>query len=246
MKHFHLAFKGMETEEIYDVLMEQLIAAVNGYDPQYKVKVGQVVETINRELPQPKRRFRAAEVQRHLEFDCRKHVRLLCRRGFLEVVPEAEEGEGSRFRRMDWPPPAEFLNGDGNVIGLAYYLQKWFRFNLQDWIARHSRELEAKEGVYSLEGWTEGRAGFSNDFEGGGTNAFAGRLEQVVSADGDYQDANGTHLAADVGMMRKPLDVSEMTLDWVRQCEDRLFADLDRADRHLPRHFSGCLCFIET
>jgi len=33
VKHFHLAFKGMETEEIYDVLMEQLVAAINGYDP---------------------------------------------------------------------------------------------------------------------------------------------------------------------------------------------------------------------
>jgi hypothetical protein len=26
----------METEEIYDVLMEQLMGALKGYDPQYK------------------------------------------------------------------------------------------------------------------------------------------------------------------------------------------------------------------
>jgi hypothetical protein len=32
-KHLHLAFKGMETEEVYDVLMEQLVTAVKGYDP---------------------------------------------------------------------------------------------------------------------------------------------------------------------------------------------------------------------
>ena len=39
VKHFHLAFKGMETEEIYDVLMEQLVATIKGYDPQYTDKV---------------------------------------------------------------------------------------------------------------------------------------------------------------------------------------------------------------
>ena len=39
VKHFHLAFKGMETEEIYDVLMEQLVATIKGYDPQYTEKV---------------------------------------------------------------------------------------------------------------------------------------------------------------------------------------------------------------
>jgi len=36
VKQLHLAFKGMETEEIYDVLMEQLMGALKGYDPQYK------------------------------------------------------------------------------------------------------------------------------------------------------------------------------------------------------------------
>ena len=34
----HRAFKGMETEEIYDVLMEQFLAAVKGYDPTTRPK----------------------------------------------------------------------------------------------------------------------------------------------------------------------------------------------------------------
>ena len=110
--------------------MEQLIAAINGYDPAYKAKVKQVVETINRELSKRKQ-FRAADVQRYLEFDCDKHIRLLCRRGFLEVVPGEEREEGACFRRGVWPPPVEVLDRDGNVIGLAYYLQKWCRFHLQ-------------------------------------------------------------------------------------------------------------------
>ena len=141
VKHFHLVFKGMETEEIYDVLMEQLIATINGYDPNYKQKVKQVVEVISRELSKRKS-FRAADVQRYLEFDCSKHLRLLCRRGFLEVVPGREEGETTKFQRLHWPAPAGFFEGDGTVIGLAYYIQKWFKYALQDWIARHSREIE--------------------------------------------------------------------------------------------------------
>ena len=87
VKHLHFAFKGMDTEEIYQVLTEQLVAAINGYDPEYKIKVQSVAETINRELPKRKQ-FRIDDVQRHLEFDCSKHIRLLCRRGFLEAVPD--------------------------------------------------------------------------------------------------------------------------------------------------------------
>jgi hypothetical protein len=38
-KTLHLAFKGMETEEVYDILMTHLISAINGYDPHHKRKV---------------------------------------------------------------------------------------------------------------------------------------------------------------------------------------------------------------
>jgi len=195
VKHFHLAFKGMETEEIYDVLMEQLVAAINGYDPCYKAKVKQVIEVIDRELSKRKQ-FRVIDVRRRLEFDCDKHVRLLCRRGFLEVVPGGEGDPGGCFQRRVWPPPMEFTEGHGDVIGLAYYLQKWFRFGLQDWITRRSRELEAKEGVYSLEDWNATRAGHDS------YGIDSAELEQVVNSDGAYRNVHGTVLSADVN---KPL-----------------------------------------
>jgi hypothetical protein len=188
VKHFHLAFKGMETEEVYDVLMEQLIATINGYDPTYKIKVRQVVEVLNRELPKRKQ-FRAADVQRYLDFDCSKHIRLLCRRGFLEVVPGTEEGEKPRIQRRNWPPPAGFFEGDGTVIGLAYYIQKWFKYALQDWIARHSREIEAT------------RAGFVGEsVSGRDNNALLG---QVDRANGNYRTDNGELLEVELGMMKK-------------------------------------------
>ena len=47
-RSLHLAFKGMETEEIYDILMEQLLRAARKYDPFYSDKAGKVVEVINR------------------------------------------------------------------------------------------------------------------------------------------------------------------------------------------------------
>ena len=49
VKHFHLAFKGIETEEIYDIRMAQLVATIKGYDPTYTDKVKLLVEVIENE-----------------------------------------------------------------------------------------------------------------------------------------------------------------------------------------------------
>ena len=81
VRHFHLAFKGMETEEMYDVLMEQLVCAIKQYDPNYTEKVKRIVEIIAHELSE-RTRFTVADVTRHLEFDSDRYIRLLCRRGF--------------------------------------------------------------------------------------------------------------------------------------------------------------------
>ena len=134
-----------------------------------------------------RKQFGVADVRRYVEFDCDKHLRWLCRRGFLEVLPGREGEEGARFSRRDWPPPVEFLEGDGDVIGLAYYLQQWFRFHLQEWITSRTKELEAKEGVYSHEAWNEQRAVLCGADER--SNPF---LEQIVNSEGNYRDDHGT------------------------------------------------------
>jgi hypothetical protein len=82
VRHLHLAFKDMDTEEVYDVLMEQMVRAINQYDPTYTEKVKLVVEAINNELS-TRAQFAGTDVNRYLEFDCSRHIRLLCRRGFL-------------------------------------------------------------------------------------------------------------------------------------------------------------------
>ena len=87
VKSFHLAFKGMETEEIYDILMEQMIATINKYDPTYTDKVRLVVEVIENELSKNKQ-FSFADVNSHLDFDCNRCIRLLGRLGFLKSEPQ--------------------------------------------------------------------------------------------------------------------------------------------------------------
>jgi hypothetical protein len=82
VKGFHLAFKGMETEEIYDILMEQLVATIKGYDPKYTDKVKLLVEAIEHGLSKRKQ-FSFANVNRHLDFDCNRYIRLLGRLGFV-------------------------------------------------------------------------------------------------------------------------------------------------------------------
>ena len=199
-RNLHLAFKNKEADEIYDIFMELFIAAVNKYDPNYTEKVKLVVGVINGKL-RKRKRFVVADVNRFLDLDSNKYVRMLCRRGFLVPVKEREDGPVTGFERTGtWPPPASFF--EGGAIGVAYYLQNNFRYYLQDWITQHMRELESKEGVYSLEGWNESRAG-SVDDECGPNNRLR---ELVVQADGDFQNTNGVSLAADVEVKRKLLD----------------------------------------
>ena len=86
----HLAFKGMQTEEVYDVLMEQLVGALKGYDPNYKSTVKMVVEAANHEFSKRKQ-FSAAELNRHLDIDSTRYLRLLGRLGFLREQERAEK-----------------------------------------------------------------------------------------------------------------------------------------------------------
>jgi hypothetical protein len=105
IRHLHLAFKSMETEEIYDVLMEQFLRAAAKYDPHYSDKVKEVVEVIENALSGSPF-FGAVDVDRHLEFRCHRYLRLLCRRGFL-AAPTGQEEE----RTVCWRPQSRPVAG---------------------------------------------------------------------------------------------------------------------------------------
>jgi hypothetical protein len=99
IRHLHLAFKTMNTEEIYDVLMEQFLAAAAKYDPRYTEKLKQVVEVIEDALSDS-RFFRAADLDRYLEFGGDRYLRLLCRRGFLVARRGQEDKRAPRKEQL--------------------------------------------------------------------------------------------------------------------------------------------------
>ena len=66
--------------------MELLVATIHKYDPDYKDKVHLVVETIDHELCERKQ-FSVADVNRYLDIDCHRYLRLLGRVGFLRRIP---------------------------------------------------------------------------------------------------------------------------------------------------------------
>ena len=212
---FHLAFKGMAPDEIYDVLMEQLLKAADKYDPFYSDKVGRVVEILSgKHLPGD---FSIDDINQYLDFDGARFVRVLCRHEFLETAPD--QGGGRRFRRKDadWPPPAKYLNA--GPIGFTYYLQTWFRYYLQQHIERAMSEIEAKEGVYSID--------FGRDADDGGMDG------DVLEARGALVDRDGQWWENGGSQDKPGIDLSQMNLEWVQHTEDALFADLPRIDRLL-------------
>ena len=73
----------------------------------------------------------AADLNRHLAIDSTKYLSLLGRLGFVEQAKEPAAKTRVYTRTGSWPPPAEFFKG--TPIGIVYYIQKWFRFGLQDW-----------------------------------------------------------------------------------------------------------------
>jgi len=102
IRHLHLAFKSMETEEIYEVLMEQFLRAAAKYDPTYSDKVKEVAEVIENALSSSPQ-FTFVDLNGHLEFDCNRFLRLLCRRGFLMVATGQEEERTVRRRVRSRP-----------------------------------------------------------------------------------------------------------------------------------------------
>ena len=94
VRHLHLAFKGLETEEVYNILMEQLVRAINQYDPTYPEKVKWIVEIINNGLSK-RAQFTVADVNIYLDIDCGRYIRMLCRR----AVVNAEEKNGLEEKR---------------------------------------------------------------------------------------------------------------------------------------------------
>lgn len=200
--------------------------------PRYTDKLRAAVEVIDNELSH-KKQFNFADVNRSLDFDCHRCVRLLGRLGYLKPIQDASKKRIVGFvRTKTWPPPKTFFQS--GPVGVAHYIQKWFRFKLQEWIVSRMREVESKEGVYSIEGWLDYR--HNRIFRDENQSDCCHLRECVPSLIGEYQDRTGAYLAADVSMIEKPLDISQMTIEWVNSTEDLLFKNLTNSLRNMDHH----------
>ena len=103
-----------------------------------------VFRQTQRVLTQKRKQFTIAEVNRHLGFDSNRYLRMLARRDFLAPVKEGKESRVSGYAKTElWPPDHSFFEKGEGAIGLAYFLRKWFRYGLQEWIQSRMRELES-------------------------------------------------------------------------------------------------------
>jgi hypothetical protein len=116
-------------------MIEQLLRAIRKYDPEYNLKLKQIVEMIDDKFAQPK--FTLAAANRHLGFDAVGHLRLLIRREYLEAA-----GKGEYERTSAWPPAVRLFS---KPIGITNCIQTWFRYYLEQWISSSMRQLETKE-----------------------------------------------------------------------------------------------------
>jgi hypothetical protein len=202
-RRLHLGFRSMLTDEVYDVLMEQMLAAIRRYDPNYTDKVKLITEIIDEELRKHST-FTPVDITSHLDFDADGYLRLLARRGFLVATAKAGP-EGVRYARSGtWPPPDSFFKS--GPIGLVYYIQTWFRYYLQQWIEDRMRQIESKDGIYSLEtGYEIARAMSIADVGGSSLE------KKTPHAYGEFTDASGRSWSADITLSKTPMDAPSST-----------------------------------
>jgi len=226
----HLAFKNMDTGEIYDALMFCLIKAISRYDPDYHKKVQRVAETIREEFHAQKtivieQLSKAIDDPQYTVDDCSRFLRLLSKHGFLEPVTEGTKQVVAYRRTSTWPVPESFFQSGS--VGVSYFVPKWFRYFLVDWINGRMGEIEAKEDILQLDHrlCTSALPGNSGE---------AQRDPAIPHANGDFTvAATGRAVAADMTLTEFPIDVGVLSLDWVNHTTDGLFGDLSRGDRHL-------------
>jgi len=226
----HLAFKNMDTGEIYDALMICLIKAISRYDPDYHKKVQRVAETIREEFHAQKtivieQLSKAIDDPQYAMDDCSRFLRLLSKHGFLEPVTEGTKQVVAYRRTSTWPVPESFFQSGS--VGVSYFVPKWFRYFLVDWINGRMGEIEAKEDILQLDHRLCASALPGNSGE-------AQRDPAIPHTNGDFTvAATGRAVAADMTLTEFPVDVGVLSLDWVNHTTDGLFGDLSRGDRHL-------------
>lgn len=221
-RHLHLAFKGCEAGEVYDVLVVCLLRAIQKWDPKYSEKVQEVIAVIDtklKHLPQ----FTAYQLNSQLQFNGSSIARMLVSRGFLAKVPGEKPGEPGQFQLCAdaWPPPTTLYGG---VVGLTYFVSSWFRYYLQQYITSQMSQLESTEDILQL----EHRHTRAHNEKGSPQNSEMG----IPTSGGHFSSCTGQWLA-DVCLMEQEMDLVQLNLAWVESTTNPLFASLTVQERYL-------------
>lgn len=215
--HLHLAFPQQTTSDIYDTLNILLLRCVKKYDPDYVIKVQDVVKVINKLLK--KKYITIEEVKSKLKFEALGAIRLLARKGYIKAI----RGNGKKLLgykvTKEWPPSKEFLSS--GPVGFVYFVQTWFRYYLQEHIDEQTNTIEAKawDKMLQLEHRT-----VDND---------AGLGHTTPHTEGDMIDSDGSRWAADMVLVNKSFDISHMNGAWVESTNDKFFTNMTKRERHL-------------
>jgi hypothetical protein len=222
----HLAFKQQTTDDIYDTLVLCMMRAINKYDPYYTDKVQQICGVIDakcarkRKTALPRPEFTTDDITGQVGFNCTGALRMLVRKGFLASIAGPKKKVIGYKRAPGWPPPDSFF--ESGPVGFVYFLPMYFRYYLHEHISGAMGEIESKEHVLQLD---------HRSFPGDG-GQFAGELA-TPHAEGNFTDSDGSTWTADLTLVNLPMDVSEMTLEWVEKTNDKLFRRLTRKERHI-------------
>lgn len=217
-KHLHLAYPCQSATEIYDALTILLLKCVKKFDPNYHIKVQDTVKVIAKLTK--KKYFTVVEVAKKVKFDPLGAIRLLARRDYLKAVRASGKRLVGYKITKSWPPvPGTF----SQPVGFVFVVQRWFRYYLQEAIDDQTNTLEAKAHGNLLQ--LEHRAVSSEeevDF-----------YEVMPSLEGAITDAQGQSWAADTSLMKKSLDISQMTSTWVEKTDDKLFSKMTKRERNI-------------
>jgi hypothetical protein len=216
-KHLHLAFPQQSPTEIYDILNTLLLRCVKKFDPNYGIKVQDVVKIVQKILK--KKCFIVQDIEKKVKFDPVGPIRWLARNEYIKAVRgPGKKLIGYKITKL-WPPAPDVF---AKPVGFVYFVQTWFRYYLQEYIDDQMKTLEVRAWEKLLQ--LEHRIVSTDD------TAFTGDLP---SAEGELVDAQGQGWAADLTLMKKSFDISQMTPGWIESTTDKHFAKMTKLERKL-------------
>jgi hypothetical protein len=140
-RSLHLAFKGAEAGEVYDILVMCLLKAINKWDPYYTNGVRKVIDVIDTCFP-IRKQFTAYQLNTALNgalgFDGTSLIRMLARRGLRAGLAQSEAAPGG-FRRP--VHEALFMKSLPEVISSLQHAQELLEPSLASLHQQDSSEL---------------------------------------------------------------------------------------------------------